>query len=202
MPKIIDVKPLVIKGRKELKLDSLNYQFVPIVTPIKLWNYDMALKTSPHVELMRLFLDHGLDWEKIEETRYFKERVRRHDLGLRQWTTTRIKEHVQRRYAILRSLKRAGYRKKLYRDKPVSILKKPFWSTRFEYKKDFLTGKEIWDGGGRCAAAYALGWETIPIVYYCDVSPGSKTKGKFSSKLENVKGVWDETFGVYNHSVL
>jgi len=202
MSKIIDVAPLRKGKFYDMQLENLHYQFIPVVTPIKLWNYDMSLKNSPHVELMKMLLECGWVWSEIAASRYVTERIRRHDLGLTQWTAGKIKEHIKRRYAILKSLKRSGYRNALSGKKPVAVLSLPFWKTRYGYEKKWLKGREIWDGGGRCAAAMALGWETLPAVMYEDVSPGSKRKGKFSTKIANVKGVWDETFGVDSHTVL
>jgi len=202
MSKIADVVPKKKAVLKDIKLSLLHYQFIPIVTPIKLWNYDMSLAHSPHVELMTILLEHGFCWPKIAGTRYVTERIRRHDLGLSQWTESKIKEHIKRRFAILRSLQRAGYRDKLHGKKPVAVLRHPFWKSRFGYDRDWFKGMEIWDGGGRCAAAMALGWETIPAMMYEDVKPGSRDKGKFKTKLAQVNGVWDETFGEYHHSVL
>ena len=69
------------------------------------------------------------------------------------------------------------------------ILKEPFWRTRFGLD---IKGLEIWNGGGRCAAAYALGMTEIKVAWHEDSLPGSSDKAKFKHKLKNIKGVWDE----------
>jgi hypothetical protein len=112
-------------------------------------------------------------------------------MGFKSWTTDKIKCHIKRRWDIYKSLKSKGFKQKLSGDKQVLILKKPFWKTRFGLDEKWLDGYEIWDGGGRCMAAYQLGWKTVPALICEDTQPGSKLKGKFEEKLKCVKGmIW------------
>jgi hypothetical protein len=186
-----EVRPVSSKLVK-VKLADLHYQYLRVVTPENIWNQDMALPTSPHVELMRLLLNDDPDQDEIRATRYFAERQRRYEIGMKQWTDDHIMEHIGRRWGILRSLKKRGYRKELHNAFPVRILAQPFWKTRFGGTPDWVDGMEIWDGGGRCAAAYALGWETIPAQMVEDVKPGSGDPGGFKDKLCSVKGIWED----------
>ena len=184
---------LVGKLRK-IPLIYLRIQYVNGVTPLELWNYDMRLKYSPHVELMKLFLKHGFDLDKAWNTRYVQERQNRYKIGQKDWTDSWIRKHLKRRYGILKSLKRYGFKTRLRKGlsgqpKPVAVLKEPLWTSRFGMKENWLGGMEIYDGAGACSAAYALGWKTILGFYAIDArKPGDK--GKFEEKLKNVKGVW------------
>lgn len=184
---------LVGKLRK-IPLIDLRIQYVNGVTPLELWNYDMRLKYSPHVELMKLFLKHGFDLDKAWNTRYVQERQNRYKIGQKDWTDSWIRKHLKRRYGILKSLKRYGFKTRLRKGlsgqpKPVAVLKEPLWTSRFGMKENWLGGMEIYDGAGACSAAYALGWKTILGFYAIDArKPGDK--GKFEEKLKNVKGVW------------
>jgi hypothetical protein len=74
----------------------------------------------------------------------------------------------------------------------VKVLLSPFWKTRFGLELPWLTGMEIWNGAGRCAAAHVLGLRTIPVLICKDKKPGSGDKGKFGNKLRDVEGVWDD----------
>jgi len=182
-----------IKATQEVskaKIADLNYRYIPVVCPIELWNNDMSVINSPHVELMRLLLKYGKDWGKIKNCRYVAERQHRYDIGMTRWTKEYIKHHVfEKRYKILKSIKKHGFKSKFYGDRPVKILREPFWRTRFGLD---IKGFEIWDGGGRTAASYALGKTEIKVHWYEDAYPGTGLKGKFKNKLKNIKGVWDE----------
>ena len=179
-----------ITDLREIKIKNLHVQYIPNHTPIELWNYDMSIANSPHVELLQLIKDFGFDWPKIFQSRYVKERQLRCKQGMEKWTNDYISKRVRRRWDIYLSLKQ-GFNEKLYKDQPVRVLKEPFWTTRFGYKKDWLKGFEIWDGAGRTSAAYVLGWPTIKGYYYEDTKPGSNDKGKFGEKLAKIKGVWE-----------
>lgn len=177
--------------RISIPIADIQCQYIPVLFPLELWNYDLRLKNSPHVELLRIISGYGFDWDKIMKSRYVQERRRRFIMGMERWTDDYIKEHVQRRWKIYKSLGKYGYRKKIEKDKPVVVLDKPFWRTRFGLKKKFLKGKECWDGFGRLSAAYLVGLKEYPIVMAKDRYPGSGKKGKFESKLKDVEGLWD-----------
>ena len=186
-----DIKP--ITGKTQIvKLADLHIRYIPVVTPIDIWNNDMSLPNSPHVELFKIMLMYGFRWSELMHTRYVKERRRRFKIGMRRWTDEHVMEHLHVRYSILKSLQKHGYSSKKHGDKPVVVLKQPFWKTRFGLDKPFLGGMEIWDGGGRSTAMYALGKKEIPCVFYEDKAPGSNDRGKFGKKLKDIKGVWDE----------
>lgn len=172
----------------KVKLADLHYQYIPVVTPAEIWDNDMALPTSPHVELLTLAARKS--HPDVRMTRYWRERARRREIGMPQWTEKHIMAHICRRIDIYKSLMRHGFKPPLYKDRPVRILAEPFWKTRFGGTPDWVQGMEIWDGGGRCAAAYVLGWKEIPVQMVRDRKPGSRDRGAFARKLAHVEGVW------------
>lgn len=178
--------------RKTIPIADIQCQYIPVLSPLELWNYDLRLKNSPHVELLRIICAHGYDWNIIMKSRYAQERQRRFIMGLERWTDEYIREHVQRRWKIYKSLCKYGYSKKIEKDKPVVVLEKPFWKTRFGADEKFLKGKECWDGFGRLSAACLMGMKEYPVVIARDRYPGSGKKGKFEDKLRNVEGVWSD----------
>jgi len=178
----------------DIPLVRLHVRYIPVVTPIELWRNDMSLKNSPHVSLLKQIRSYGIDWELLEETRYWKERKHRYDIGFKDWDKRKIKTHIKRRWGIYKSLKKSGYRHKLRGEKPVIVLKKPFWKTRFGLDKDWLDGYEISDGAGICTAAWVLGKTHIPGYYAKDRYPGSKKKGVFEHKLRFCEDRWKEIF--------
>jgi len=179
----------------DIPVKKLSIRYIPVVTPIELWNNDMSLKNSPHVELLEnIEVCGGFLWELLSATRYWKEREHRYQIGFKDWDKKKIKTHIKRRWGIYRSLKKSGYRHKLRGDKPVIVLKKPFWKTRFGLEYDWLKGDELHDGGGMCSAAYYLGYETIPGYYAKDKYPGSKKKGVFEDKLRFCQNRFGEIF--------
>ena len=91
-------------GLTKIALSVLNVRYIPVVTPIKLWHYDMLLKNSPHVELMQIFATSGFDWTKIKTSRYYKERAHRFAIGIEKWTMPKIRSHIKDRYKIFKSM--------------------------------------------------------------------------------------------------
>lgn len=178
---------IINKKWKEVKLADLSVRYIPVVTPIKLWNHDMSLANSPHVELLNTIKKYGWDWKVLKKTRYWKERCYRFNCGVKRWTDKYTKEHTKKRWAIYKSLKKKGFKKK---DSPITVLKQPFWTTRFGLEEEWLGGLEIFNGSGRCAAAVVLGWKTIPAMIAEDKYPSTGKKGKFESKLRYYEGVW------------
>ncbi len=182
---------IINKKWKEVRLADLSVRYIPVVTPIDLWNHDMSLKNSPHVELMRLFKKHGLNWGKIEKTRYYKERQHRHIIGTKRWTRNYIYYHIEKRYKLFKGIKKKYKSNKKF---PIHVLKKPFWATRFGLKEDWLDGLELWNGAGRTSSLYVLGKKTVKVMMCKDKHPGTGKKGKFEKKLKGIKGVWPEKF--------
>ena len=170
-----DVRP--IDGKVvDIPLEKLSIRYIPMAKLEQWWDGDplMALPTSPHVEIMRLMLEHGFDWKRLKHSRYADERRYRAKVGMPQWERSSfMKAHLRKRYAILTSLRDTGYRPKLHKNRPVAILKEPFWVSRFKLNNPRVYGYEIWNGGGRSTAAYALGWKTIPGQFYEDTAPGT-----------------------------
>ena len=181
----------IISKLVKIPIKKLHIQFIPVVTPMDIWNYDMSLKHSPHVELLRFIYKHGFDWKKIMKSRFARIRQHRYVMGMDKWTNDRIKEHVRKRWDIFESLRKKSFIKKKSKKKPIIVLEVPFWQSRFGYKAKWLKGPELWNGGRRCAAARVLGWETIPGFYAVDRYPGTKRKGRFENKLLNVEGVFE-----------
>lgn len=176
----------------EIELDKLHVRYIPVVTPIKLWNYDMSLANSPHVELMRIFDKHGLDMHRIKKTRYYKERRHRYKIGMKRWSENYVFYHIEKRYKLFKSIK-----KKYKTDKknPICVLKQPFWTTRFGLEEEWMGGYEIYNGAGRASSLYVLGKKTVKVMLCKDKYPGTCNKGKFEHKLINIKGVWDDIEG-------
>ena len=176
----------VVKKNVMMYLDELHIQHIPMVRPERWWNgYDqMALRTSPHVELLRLYVDYGLKWDLIERTPYWLERrARRTEHGRKNWTDKWIREHIKVRIRTYKMLKKHGFKKKYCKDNPILVLEQPFWKTRFNWKDDSIKGPEIVDGAGRCSAAFVLGIEKLPVTIVKDAAPGSMKckpiQGKF-----------------------
>lgn len=180
-------------GIEDIPLHNLHYQYLKSSRHEKFWNgYEMMhIKTSPHVELLLKIMEIGFDWKVLLDTPYAKQRRERRTVhGSARWTDGFIKKHIKHRWDTYLSLKKSGYKTSLHTSKngfsqPVMILRKPFWETRYGEKLDGIAGPEIWDGGGRCAAAFALGWKTIPGVWVEDVKPGSKSCKKIEVKFKD-----------------
>ncbi len=181
----------IISKLVDIPLKELHIQYVPVVTPMSLWNDDMSLANSPHVELLRLIEGYGFNWDMIFKSRFARIRQHRALCGLTQWDKPKIKDHIKQRWGIYKSILKKGFKTKLCKDKPVIVLKKPFWNTRFGLKDDRIKGLEIWDGGRRSSASYALGHTRILGYYAEDSKPGSNDKGRFKDKLRKIEGIWN-----------
>lgn len=133
----------------------------------------MWLPTSPHVELMEIFRDHGQNKEKIKLSRYYMDRQYRRVQGQTRWTDSRIWEHIKKRHKTFKSIKKHGFDKSRCTGDPIRALNKPFWSTRYGAGEAWLYGPEIWNGAGRLSALYVLGVSRVPVVIMADVRPGT-----------------------------
>lgn len=173
-----------------VQVSRLHIRYIPVLTPLSLWNHDMSLVSSPHVELLRHIDKHGLSWDKLKKTRYAEERRWRRQLGMDRWTDGYIYQHIRKRWKTFKSIRDKGFQPKLYGDRPIKLLQEPFWTTRFGLEEPWLKGYEIWDGAGRSMSACFLGKETVQIVWYQDKRPGTGHKGKFESKLKGIEGIW------------
>lgn len=189
-----------------VKIANLRVRYIPVLTPIDIWaagaknSFDMmSIVTSPHVELMTIFRDHGVDWDRITRSRYFDERRHRHRLGMLRWVDEYIRHHIKIRHDVFKSIKKHGYKLKKCREDPVVVLSTPFWKSRFGRSDIWLNGFEIWNGAGRCSAAYVLGITKISVCMAVDKYPGTAYKGKFESKLRNIKGCFD---GIDNNTAV
>lgn len=179
-----DVIP--ITGKLEpLPLKELNIRFVPMAR-LHRWYTDMSLPNSLHVKLLQQYIDFGTEVKidgEIDKPVYSgvdlmnfllkgdyaeERRMRRVEFKQEKWSEKWIKKHIKIRIGIYESMKERGF---VAEGKPVMVLKEPFWKTRFNYPG--IEGFEIWNGAGRCAAAYVLGWETIPGLWVADTRPGA-----------------------------
>ena len=178
-------------GTKEkVQLEALHIRYIPVVTPMDIYEGDLSLINSPHVEMLEMYEKHGFDWRKLKKTRYVKERRRRFKIGMSKWTDGYILNvHLPKRFKLFESIRKKGYDRR----QPIEILEEPFWVSRFGLKNAWVDGPEIWTGAGRAAARWVLGKRTIWAEWYEDRRPGSMDKGKFDKKLMFVKGVWNET---------
>jgi len=179
----------IISGPVQVRLDTLHHQYKPKLTPLELYPGPdpMHVMKSHHVGLLKTIIAHGLDKKRLMKTPYWQERRHRYNIGMTAWTDSKVWEHIQHRWDTYKSLKKYGYDKKLGRRKPVIVLAKPIWETRFNWQSGFLNGPEDWDGMGRIAAAIMLGWETIEAVWAEDAMPGSCNGDKFLGKLKQHK---------------
>jgi len=178
---------LLTGSPQKTMLCDLNYQYIPKLINHDIWGYDMSLPKSPQVECALLLLRHGKKWGKLKHCRLAEDRRHRYRLGMKKWTEEAIKEHILgSRYKILRSIKKRGFDSKRNSLQPVTVLKEPFWKTRFDFHTDWLKGYEIYHGGRRCAAMYALGYEQVPVLWAQDKKPGSKNSGKFERKVQRL----------------
>ena len=179
--------------KASIEVAKLHVRWIPVVTPLNIWNNDMSLPNSPHVELMELFKEYGFDWDRIKMTRYFAERKHRFEIGMHRWTKAYIKAHCMKRYKIFKSMAK-GFNKEKCKGDPIKVLRFPFWATRFQqYPGNVMSSHvmEIWNGAGRSSAAHVLGIKKLPCVICEDAKPGSGDKGKFRKKLKSIKGVWE-----------
>ena len=166
------------------KLSDLYYQFIPEFTNVNIWQNDMSLPNSPQAECAQLLLKHGRNWSKLKDCKFAQDRRHRYKLGMRKWTEKNIKEHILgSRYDILMSIKKYGFDKKKNKKQPVAVLMKPFWITRFNYVASWLKGPEIYHGGRRCAAMYALGYDQIRVLVMQDKYSGSGKPGGYGEKV-------------------
>jgi len=166
---------------ENVPLSELHHRYIPKVTPLNLYpgKDPMLFSESHHVSLLRLILEHGFNWPMIAEHPYYLERKHRHDIGVTRWNHKKIVNHIKRRWDIFVSLKKNGFSKKLAGDKPIIVLRKPLWETRYAWDSGFLKGPEIWNGAGRCAAAIVLGWKTIPAYWAEDIQAGNGNGSRF-----------------------
>ena len=182
----------IISKLEKIPIYPLHIQYVPVVTPINIWESNMALVDSPHVELIQAIKKVGFDWGVLMQTRYAKVRQHRRKCGLVKWTDKKIKDHIMVRWSIYNSIKKNGFKKSKCKEKPVIVLKEPFWKTRFGFNAPWIHGHEIWDGAGRTTAMYHTGHEYVWGVWAEDAKPGTGDKGCFENKLKDVKGVWND----------
>jgi hypothetical protein len=180
MPKEVEVRP-IDKTNTLIELSGLHVRYIPQAQLEQFWYGDdmMALVTSPHVELLRLYVKHGWNLKVLMKTRYANERRSRRELGMAWWTEKYIEGHIWNRIKIYKSLKKNGF---VAGNRPVEVLKEPFWNTRYKLSDPRIKGNEIWNGAGRCAAAIVLGWTQIPGVWVEDAKPGTMKCEKIDAK--------------------
>ena len=181
-----------VSGSAPVELDKLHYQYIPGLISDDIWRKDMSVPNSPHVELARLMLgmvEHGFRLDEIKTTRYYQDRLFR--MGMGNGSEKYIQAKILARFAVIKAIARNGWDEKESAKCPVIVLTHPFWATRFGRIVPWVAGMEIWDGGGRCAIAYAMGMKTIMAHLYEDAHPGICKSKKFEKKLRGVKGLFD-----------
>lgn len=181
-----DAELIMQPGFIEIELAKLHHRYIPKITPLDLYPGadPMLFSKSHHVSLLRTIIKHGLDWGRLKKHPYYVERQHRYNIGITNWTNSRIQEHIAHRWDTYRSLKNKGYDKKLGDAKPIVVLERPLWETRFGWESGFLSGPEIYDGAGRCAAAIVLGWDKIRVAMATDAKPGTCEAGKYLGKIK------------------
>lgn len=170
MDEIIKIKKAIVE------LKDIHCQYMPDTNP-ELWNFDMSLPNSPHVELCELLLHHGNNWKAIHGCRYVQDR-----LG-KGWDVGRIKKRIGDRYHVLMSIHKHGVRSDRLQKSPIILTEEPFWKTRFGCGFPWLKGLELWDGAGRCSAMYALGARATWAVICRDAFPGTKQCKRLEAKI-------------------
>ena len=167
-----------------VRLLDLHYQFIPEFTDMDIWQNDMSLPNSPQVECAQLLLKYGRNWGKLKDCKFAQDRRHRYELGMKKWTEKNIKKHILgSRYDILMSIRKNGFDKEKNKKQPIAVLMEPFWMTRFGWNASWLEGPEIYHGGRRCAAMYALGYEKVQVLFMKDKYPGSNRSGKYGEKV-------------------
>lgn len=181
----------IISGLEEIPLSELHIRYIPMAK-LERWyraenGYNMmALVNSPHVEIMKIFLKYGFKLSLLMKTRYWSERIHRPEVGIKEWTKKYLIKHLKNRYKTFISLQKHGFLQekcwdnKKKRDRSILVWKEPFWNTRFNLTNPKIKGLEIQNGAGRCAAAYVLGYKTIPGKHIEDRNPGT-------CKCENIE---------------
>jgi hypothetical protein len=175
-----------VAGPLDVNPGELYYQYIPGLIDESVWHNDMSVPNSPHVELVELMLlmvqGPGFDWDVLKKTRYYQDRTYRMDRGI--GSDEYIKTKMLARYRVLKSIREHGLDKKQSNKAPIIVLRKPFWQTRFNCQEPWLSGMEIWDGGGRCAIAHVLELKTVPVYVYEDAYPGTCRSDKFEKKMK------------------
>lgn len=171
-----------------IPIEKLHLRYVPHVEPLHLYNNDMRLKNSPHVEMLYLIAIHGFNWDKLKNSRYVQILKHKHIMGINGYGTGEILNTLNNAWRTYISISRRGVRDR----KGVIVLKTPFWVTRFGCKKEKIKGMEIWKGVWVCAAASFLGITKVKGRMAKDAYPGSKIKGDFEEMYKDVEGVFDE----------
>ena len=169
----------------QIDISKLHLRYVPHVEPLHLYNDDMSLKASPHVEMLYLIGTYGFDWDRIKESRYGQILEYKHVMGVGGYDRNDILDNLNKAWRTYSSIATRGMRDR----RSVIILKKPFWATRFGHKK--IKGMEIWKGVWVCAAACFLGMKTVKGRMAEDAYPGSGVKGIFEEMYKGVEGVFD-----------
>lgn len=171
-----------------INLSKLHLRYVPHVEPLKLYNNDMRLKNSPHLEMLHLIGTYGFDWGRIEKSRYGQILQHKHVMGVGGYEREEILRTLNKAWRIHSSIATRGLRQR----RNVIVLNKPFWRTRFGHKEDGIKGMEIWTGVWVCVAAYYLGLKTVKGRIAKDAYPGSGIKGSFEEMYKDVEGVFGE----------
>jgi len=169
-----------------IDLDKLHLRYVPNVEPLHLYNNDMRLKSSPHIEMLYLIGQYGFDWDRIKNSRYGKILQYKHVLGVGGYDRENILDNLNKAWRTYSSIANRGIRSR----KAVVVLQEPFWVTRFGYNKKEIKGMEIWKGVWVCASAYFLGIKTVKGYMAKDVYPGSGIKGVFEKMYSEIEGIW------------
>ena len=144
---------------------------ISLYLSLRIWRYGITICLSLTARRLSavLLLAYGPDWSKLKDCRFAEDRRHRYRLGMKKWTEKNIREHILgSRYQILMSIKKHGFDRKRNKKQPVSVLKEPFWKSRFNFEAEWLQGKEIYHGGRRCSALYALGYDSVPVLFVKD----------------------------------
>ncbi len=171
-----------------IELKKLHIRYVPQVEPMHLYNNDLSLKNSPHVEMLHILATYGFDWYKIENSRYGQILQHKHVMGVGGYDKEAILETLNKAWRTHSSIAMKGLKER----RNVVALDKPFWETRFGYKNEHVSGLEIWKGVWVCAAALFLGFKTVKGRIAEDSYPGSGIKGPFEGMYGRIEGVFDE----------
>ena len=169
----------VVSELVDIPLEKLHVRFIPMAK-LENWyeakdGYNMmSIVNSPHIDLMLIFKEYGLDWARIKKTRYWAERKHR-KITQTKWTKAKLIWHIEERYKLFSSIKKYGLKPKGSRKKAVLVTKTPFWCSRYAVEIPGVEGYEVQNGMGRVSAAYVFGMKTIVGKYIEDAKPGSKS---------------------------
>lgn len=176
-------------SKDKVDIDSLQFQYIPRLVCHRLWLDSDVMKVgfSPHVDLLRIYVNHGLDYSLMMKSSYAELQRYWNDINFRTTngnvrTEKFIKSKIDGFIKLFNSIKNKGFD----RSNHLIVLKKPFWTTRYGFHRDIGDDYEIWSGHHRASCCYVLGIPAVPCKIFVDKKPNTHKSG-FDKRLKHVK---------------